>query len=282
MTWQEYCEAEYKKLTESENVDQNLINHPAFYQCFSEMVMNATKQEPEKFPIEIQYNNSNKTIEITSKRDFPDLPHGEFRGLNEFYNYSIGLENQSDKTFLCLRSESSTMARNHEYKKGNLLCYAKTLDVYENSTQVGRMRFSGSNFYPSTEKEAFIPSEIPKLEVGFAIQGMLPIKNDNTNLLDYQVESVGRYTSAPDDIVIRRRAWNTLEGEYKGYGESEAYSYTNRENTQSLNNLSDACIARKDMGSSEVHLFDDSFGTLEELLEYYSNKYSGVSKQHRR
>lgn len=283
MSFQEYCELEYKKLTEMEDVDKNLINYPVFYQVFKEAVMNATKQQPEEYPIEIRFSKIINSIIITAIRDYPDKPHGEFRGLNELFHHIICLEEHDDKTFLCLRTNVATMARNHRYQKGNLLCFDKGLDVYENRTQVGRMRFGGSTFKKSTFNHAVMPLGCPELEVGLAIHGMLPSKKENTDSLDYIVESVGRYAGAPDDIVIKRSAYNTPEGEYKGYREKEEYLYTNCENSQSLNNLSEtSCISRKYMDNSDGKLFDDSFETLEELLEYYSNKYNGEKTIHRK
>lgn len=254
------AEFEYAKLLDDNVVDQELVNHPQFYQSFMRKYDDLSVDGRDAVEVSV----GKDYIALAKRSDYPQATNGIYVGYKDVTSVTFTIEELHEHKYFRVDRECSSVYTFP--KKGDSLSNSLDTEIYEENALLGRAYFGdlagdtyGHNLTP------FLGFRKPNLTAGYILQGMIPQGINYLVAGDYACHVAGR--SSYEQGLVQKSSQSRRSGVYDG---SFSVAAVNLENTMTIDNAADIVIYDKDMNMIR---FNTYFKTPQEAKEATQERY---------
>ena len=254
------AEEQYARLLEDGMISDRLLEHPQFYRSFVRKFDEISVDG--KYALDCRITEHKLSLE--RRGYYPSDTNGIYYGVKDITRITFEAKEFHGKPYLWIEREHSSV---HSFpERGEQITNSSEIEVYEENVLLGRASFSD---LPGDQYDhnltPYLGFKKPGFNIGFILQGMIPLDISHTLVRDYVCHVAGR--ASYESGIVEKSTVSRRGGKYTG---KSSVAAVNLENPMTIHNSADFVVYDEGMN---VTYLNKSFKTPKQAREYFANIY---------
>lgn len=256
-------ESYYQNLITEYNLPEKFTSNNMFYQAFDAAV-NKLSGDPNI--LKVEYDSQTQTVSIVEDKYLEHTNAGMYDTFGSYAKITIGFED----SYLVKREAIGVLYSNSKGKQNSSLSLGKTVDVYDDTMQLGHQEVALSNEYRASDTlpryRYLATTEIPNMSVKSTINGF---KEANFKP-DQKWKWTGEHRISWAPGVVERASITNLDR--FNSDELREYVALSPENIETFANMPPAFASARNTDNGFTFSNTDlKFSSIQEAIQYYSD-----------